>query len=101
MIASIIAAPSVVEVRITHGATGLYTCDIVISFAFIAIALPRPSIRIPIDTHGVDRDRAVALNEAVDAIPPRLASLLHQVPYLNPNWGILEVRENEVVMMRA
>jgi hypothetical protein len=95
---SVIVAPSVVDVQITRDAAGLYTTGVITSFAFVAPALSHPPIRISIDTHGIDRDRAVALNEAVDAIPPRLASVLDEVPYLRPNWGIIEVRGNEVVL---
>ncbi len=95
---AVIVAPSIAELRVTEDEAGSYACDILTSFAFIAPALPHPIIRVSIDTHGYDRDRAAAIREAVDAIPPRFASVLDEVPYLRPNWGIIEVRGNEVVL---
>ena len=95
---SVVVAPSVSEVRTTRQADGQYDCDIITSFAFIALARPRPLARVSIDTHGIDRDADNALKEAVDAIPPRLGSVLDQVPYFRRNWGIIEVRGKEVVL---
>ena len=97
-VSSLIVAPSVADVKVTREAAGQYACDVITSFAFLALTQPHPLLRISIVTHGMDNDRAAALKEAVEAIPPRLVSVLNQVPYLRPNWGIIEVRDKEVVL---
>ena len=95
---SLVVIPSVADMKVTREVTGLSACDVMTSFAFIALTRPHPLVRISIDTHGRDNDRAAAIKEAVEAIPPRLVSVLNEVPYLRSNWGIIDVRGNEVVL---